>query len=332
MKGLKKQIKEANFEKIYLFYGEEEFLKRFYVDKLRKAIIPDESDTMNYQLLQTNIDEDDIINACETLPFMSDKRLIAVKNSGFFANAKNINSDRFNNYFSDFPDTSTIIFIEEKVDKRNKLYKQLKKMGYVVSFDSISEKDLIKWIMQCFKKEKKQIDYNTAAFLIHTVGSNMENITREVEKLSSYKLDEDIITKEDVENICIKAIEVKIFELLDALCMKNLAKALGLYESLLTTNEPPMRILFMITRQFRLIYKVKLMLKDNANTAAIGNQIGLRGFVVNNLIKQSKYFSLEVLKQALEDCLNADISIKTGKMDGKLALEMILVKYAKKKA
>ena len=140
------------------------------------------------------------------------------------------------------------------------------------------------------------------------------------------------ITKEDVENICIKAIEVKIFELLDALCMKNLAKALGLYESLLTTNEPPMRILFMITRQFRLIYKVKLMLKDNANTAAIGNQIGLRGFVVNNLIKQSKYFSLEVLKQALEDCLNADISIKTGKMDGKLALEMILVKYGKKKA
>lgn len=328
MIGLKKQIKELDFRNIYLFYGEENYLKNFYVKKLKEKVIPKDQELMNYQMMENTTDEKDIINSIETLPFLSDKRLVVIKNSNFFTSKVSV-SDRFIQVIKDCPKQTMIIFVEEKVDRRNRVFKAVKNDGYVVEFKFLSENDLAKWIAIELKKEGKKAQYNTLIHFLRTVGTNMEQIQMELQKLCSYKLDDEFITIADIDEIVTKSIEYKIFELVDAMGMKKSEEALLAYNNLLTMNEPPLRILIMLTRQFRLIYQTKILLKEGYDINMVAKKLGLPAFVARKCSTQGSSFTLSVLEEALKECLLVDTAIKTGQLKDVLAVEMLLAKYSR---
>lgn len=330
MIGLKKQLKENDLKKIYLFYGEEDFLIQYYMDEIKKKLLSKEAEMMNYELIEgEKVEIPHIIDAAETLPFMHPNRFIVIKNTGLLIKAKDTSTQQLISFLGHVPDTTYMLFAENKVDRRNALFKAVKKFGYVVEFQHPSEKELTQWVMKVLKSKDKIITKADALYLVQLIGNNMEQLMVEIEKLSCFQLEEENIMREDIDAICTPSIELKIFELVDSIGSKQVNQALQIYHNLAVMNEPPIRILFMITRQFRLIYQVKLMREAGFVPKDMGKKIGVQSFIVKKCLAQSEYFSAEKLKQALEEGLQIDLSIKKGKIDALLGVELLITEYGK---
>ena len=235
MKDLIEDIRKKEFQKVYLLCGEEPYLRQLYKKKLTEAVLP-EGDTMNLSVYTgKNVDPKAVIDQAETMPFFADKRLILLEDTGFFKNA----SPELADYIKSMPDTTCMVFVEEEVDKRGKLYKAVKSVGRIVEFGRQDERSLMRWILSSVKKEGKQITESAMRLFLEKAGDDMGNIQMELEKLFCYTLDKNEILPEDVEEICITRTENKIFDMIRAVAQKQQKKAMDLYYDLLALKEPP---------------------------------------------------------------------------------------------
>lgn len=329
MKILKENIKNKDFSKCYLLFGEENYLKKYYEQRLKNTIVSNNMDIMNVSIFEgKSISIEAIINAADTLPFMSEKRLVLIKSSELFQTGRKEDTNKMKDYIIHIPNSTCIVFVEENVEKQNKLYKEIQKEGHIVEFKSPKENELVIWLQKSLKKNNKDIEAKTAIYMLRNVGTDMELLEGEIQKLIAYKNNENIITQTDIDTVCSKSLETKIFDMLDAVGNKNLETALNIYNNMLMLKETPTKILIMITRQFRLLIQVKYLLNEAYNSDAIAKRLNQKPFVVKGLSAQAKNFSQETLIQALEDCLETDISIKTGALSAEIAVELLIIKYS----
>ena len=230
MKNLQEDIKTGNFRRVYLLCGDEAYLKIQYKDKLIKALNPDD-DTMNFSKYEgKGIEVREMIDLCETMPFFADYRVILVENSGFFKNK----CDELADYVKTLPDYVRMVFVEEEVDKRSRMYKAVKAEGRIVEFAKQDEKTLMRWAAGILGREGRKITTRDMEFLLTKTGTDMGNIRNELEKLITFTMGRDVVTAEDIEEICTTRTENKIFEMVRAVTEKNQRKALDLYNDLLT--------------------------------------------------------------------------------------------------
>jgi len=324
MKSLNEDLKTGQFNNVYLLYGEETYLKKLYRDKLRNAMIsPD--DTMNYAYFEgKGININEIIDLAETLPFFAERRLIVLEDTGFFKCA----SPELADYLKEMPETTSMIFVESEVDKRNKLYKAVQSKGRAVELGKQDEATLIRWVAGNIKREGKAVSEHTVRYLLAKVGTDMENIQKELEKLFCYAMDQDSITIEDVEAICTTQITNQIFDMVNAVADRQQKKALQYYYDLLALKEPPMRILFLLTRQFKLLLEVKDMDQKGYGRKELAEKTGLSPFVVGKYQTQAKAFQTKELRSILEDSVETEESVKTGRLTDTLGVELFIVKYS----
>ena len=241
MKTLNEDLKSGQFKQVYLLCGEEGYLKKQYKNRFVKAMLP-EGDTMNYSYYEgKNTPVKEAIDLAETLPFFAERRLIVFENTGFFKTAAGAD---LADYIKDMPETTCFIFVEEEIDKRNKLYKAVKSKGYIAELSTQDAGTLKRWVAGLVRKEQKQISESVIVYFLDKVGTDMENIQGELEKVFCYALERDTITKEDIDAVCVTQITNHIFEMVDAVAAGNQQKALDLYYELLALKEPPMRIRF----------------------------------------------------------------------------------------
>lgn len=324
MKTIDNDIKMGQLKNVYLLYGMEDYLKRQYRDKLKHALVePD--DTMNFSAYEgKDINPKELIDLSETLPFFKEKRMILVENSGFFKNS----CDDLAEYMSQVPESTCFVFVEEEVDKRSKLFKAASRAGSTVEFETPKEDMLIRWILGRIQREGKKITQSVMQLFLSKTGSDMENIDKELEKLICYTLDKTEISAADVEAICTGQTENKIFEMIDAISAKNQKKALDLYYDLLALKEAPMRILFLIARQFQNLLLIKSMSAKGYPAVSIAKTAGMPSFAVQKNLRQAGAFKINQLKEAIEDCGQAEEDVKTGRMADQLAVELLIVKYS----
>ncbi len=327
MKNLVQDIKTKNFKNIYLLYGEEEYLKKQYRQKLQDALIsPD--DTVNLNFYEgKNISVQELIDQAETMPFFADRRLLVIEDSGFFKSA----SAELAEYLEQIPETTYFLFVESEVDKRQKMYKAVQKKGRIVEFAAQNEDTLIRWILGILKKENKNITRSSMELFLEKTGTDMNNIAMELEKLLSYTMDRDIITAEDIESICTTQTVNKIFDMINAVADGNRRKALDLYYDLLALKEPPMRILFLLTRQFNLLMQTKELQSAGYDAKSIASKLAVQPFVARNCTRQTAAFSVEKLRMLVKSCVDAEEAVKTGNLNEKLAVELILTQGSEKK-
>ena len=171
MQTLNQDIKTGEFKQIYLLYGEEAFLKNSYKNRLKEAIIGD--DTMNFARFEgKGLDVDELIRLADTMPFFAERRLILVEDSGFFKSA----SDALVQYLPSMPDTTILLFVETEVDKRNRLYKKVKDMGYTAELNRQDSAQLARWAGGILTREQKKITKHTMELFLSMAGDDMENI------------------------------------------------------------------------------------------------------------------------------------------------------------
>ena len=326
MKSLNEDLKTGQFKQIYLLYGEEEYLKRQYRDRFIKAMLPD-GDTMNYAHYEgKNINVREVIDLAETLPFFAERRLIVFEDTGFFKSAGAELAD----YIKDMPDTTYFIFVENEVDKRSRLYKAVKAKGYIVELSTQDEGTLKRWIQGIVRREKKQIPDSVILYFLNKVGTDMENIQRELEKVFCYALDRQEITREDIDAVCVTQITNHIFDMVNAVADKNQRRALDLYYDLLALKEPPMRILFLMIRQYRILFQVKGLSGQGYGKKEIASKAGLHPFAAGKYMDQAKKFRMSELRAVMEDGADIEQRVKTGLLTDNLAVELFIVKHSGK--
>ena len=324
MKNLETDIKTGNFKQVYLLYGEEAYLKNLYKNRLKNAIVNPE-DTINLNRYEgKGISIPALIDQAETMPFFAEHRLLLLEDTGFFKNA----SPELAEYLPTMPAETILLFVETEVDKRSKLYKTVKNMGRIVEMSHQNEQMLTNWVLRRLQKENVKITKSAMQLFLERAGNDMENISHELEKLIAYTYGREGITREDVEAICTVRTENKIFDMINAIAEKKQKRALDLYYDLLALKEPPMRILALIARQFNLLLQVKDLRRQGFDQATIASKAGIMGFVARNCLRQAEYFSMEMLRTAVEDCVRTDEAVKTGRMGDRIGVELLIVKYS----
>ena len=321
MQTLNQDIKTGEFKQIYLLYGEEAFLKNSYKNRLKEAIIGD--DTMNFARFEgKGLDVDELIRLADTMPFFAERRLILVEDSVFFKSA----SDALVQYLPSMPDTTILLFVETEVDKRNRLYKKVKDMGYAAELNRQDSAQLARWAGGILTREQKKITKHTMELFLSMAGDDMENIRMELEKLISYTLGREIITDEDVMAVCTVQVTNRIFEMVSAIVNRQPRKAMDLYEDLLTLKEPPMRILFLIARQFNQLLQVKDLMGKGMDKGTIASKLKMQPFVVGKTMPQARQFGREQILSYVEFCVETEEAVKSGRLQDRLAVELLITR------
>ena len=324
MKVISDDIKKGEFKSVYLLYGEEEYLKKQYRDRLKNAIVGD--DTMNYSYYDSdNASVKDIIDVCETMPFFAQKRLVVMENTGFLKSS----NEELADYIKHIPDYLIIVMVEKEVDKRNKVYKAIDAVGYVCEMKPQTTATLEKWIAGLLAKDSLRISRDACDLILDKTGAGMDYIRQETEKLVSYCQGRDVVTVEDVEKVCATQTTSHIFDMISAIANKKQQQALDLYYDLLELKEPPMRILYLIVRQFNGILQVKDLMSRGISGKEIASKIGAAPFVVGKYQAQAKYFEMSTLLDALNECARTEEAVKQGRLNDRLGVELIIIKYSK---
>ena len=293
MQILNQDIKDKTFRRVYLLFGDEPFLVNSYKKRLREAIIGD--DTMNYNYFEgKGPDVKEIISLADTMPF--------------------------------FAESTCMVFVESEVDKRNKLYKKVKDNGYAAELKKQDADQLMRWAAGILSKDGKKITRQVMEYFMERTGDDMENIRMELEKLICYTMGREVITKEDVEVVGTVHVTNRIFEMVTAIVAGNTRKAMDLYEDLLTLKEPPMRIMFLIAKQFNQLLQVKELAGKGAQKSEIASRVKVPPFVAGKLMAQARAFTREQILSYVEFCVESEEAVKTGRLSDRLAVELLIAK------
>ena len=321
MQTLNQDIKEKSFKKIYLLYGDEPFLVGSYKKKLREAITG--GDTINFNSFEgKNPDVKEIISLADTMPFFADRRLILVDGSGFFKSAQ----EELAAYLPQMPDTTCLVFAESEVDKRNRLYKRVKELGYAAELNKQDTAQLMRWAAGILGRDGRKISRPVMEYFLERTGDDMENIRMELEKLVCYTMGRDVITKEDVDAVGTVHVTSRVFDMVAAIVAGNTKKAMDLYEDLLTLKEPPMRILFLIARQFNQLLQIKELTAAGKDKGAMASALKVPPFAVGKLTAQARAFTRDQILSWVTLCVETEEAVKTGRLSDRLAVELLIAR------
>ena len=325
MQQLIQDLKNQTYKQMYLLYGEEDYLRKQYRDKLKDALVsPD--DTMNYHYYEgKDINVGEIIDLAETLPFFADRRVIVLENSGLCKSG----GDTLAEYLKQPAESVTIILVETQTDKRSRLFKVIKEQGRASEFVAQNEQTLKRWIASLAKQDNKKISESTAEFFLEKTGTDMANIRTEWEKLVCYTMNKEIIEPADIDAVCTQRVSNRIFDMVAAIAEKRQKEALDMYHDLLTLKEPPMGILALIARQFNLMLQVKELQIKGMGSRQVADKVGLAPFIVQKYERQASRFKMRELREALSACVEADEAVKSGRLNDVLSIELLIIERSR---
>ena len=344
---LNEGLAKGEFRRVYLLCGEQAYLRLQNRDKLVKALLGD-GDAMNLSRYSgSDLSARDVIDMAQTLPFFADRRVVVIEKSGLLnpksaarsvtgsktAAALAEEADRIADFVPQIPDTAAVVLVEENTDKRGRLYKAIAKSqkdgtGLILECTTPEEDDLRAWTSGIFRRSGFTIGGRTLALFLSYAGEDMMNIAGEAEKLCCYCLGQREITEQAVKAVCSPRIRDRIFDMIEAIALRDRKKALGIYMDLCALRTAPQVILTLMRRQFGQLVKIR-ELSGKLPDSEIARQVGIPPFVVTKKYKPAlRMYKSEELLDALEECTRADYESKSGKIDAGMAVEMIIVRHS----
>ncbi|HOB19224.1 MAG TPA: DNA polymerase III subunit delta [Candidatus Atribacteria bacterium] len=332
------EIKNNKIGSLYLFYGAEEFVKSEALAQMADRLVSKDFAGLNYQIIDgTEVSGGSIIDACETLPFMSDRRLVVVKDhpglTGKRAGEGSSDEEALKDYLERLPDSTCLLFYcHGDVNKTRALYKALTKIGKVVEFPLLERKELMKWTSRAFRKSGREISPADLELFLDRAGNSLERISKEVEKLVSYTKQDPVITGEIIQKMVKPLPEHTVFQLIDSIAARKKSDALKLLDVLMENGEPVMLILTLLARQIKIILlckeyqdmKLSYGMAVDRLTAIEG--IKVHPYTAKKCMAQARNFTSDQLKSALKDCADLDFNIKSGRIEDRIGMELLIVK------
>ena len=332
---LDKEIKEGKFKNSYVFCGLDEMLIKENIDIIiNKAIDRTFKDLNLIKIDGNNSTFDEIMNACETLPFMSDKKVVVVYRANFLKDKTDSAGLKVYNeikeYLKNLPEQTILIMYYLFGDKRerpnkNKKFHTLDKLSTVVYADKLRGERLYKKVNNIFEKKAKKIGRVELRFFCDSVENNFDIIEREIDKLINYTLGRDI-KKEDISLLLPNKGEDDVFDLVDFISQRKPEKAIDIMNDLLNKGENIMLILTLIANQFNMLFRIKVALNEGKNKEVIAREIHRPVFVVEKLIGQSRKFTIKQIESCMEEFIETEKKLKSSSLDKKIELELFIMK------
>lgn len=325
-------IKDNQFRCVYLFFGAEVYLRNLYKNKLKDRFVsPD--DNLNYSHFEgAGVDPNEVADLVNTMPFLSDRRVIIVENTGWMnkeGSEEGGNLKALCEAIENMSEDVLLILNEEKADKRSKLYKTIAKKGSCEAFELKKEEDVIMWAAKYLQGNGKKIRENTLRYFIGEVGTDMMVLSLEMDKLIMYCLDREEITMEDVNILSTHQLEGQIFAMIEAIGAKRQKEALSYYHDLLALHEPPFAILSLLSREYRRMVHIKSALSKNIPRAQIAAGMGLQDWQIRKTMESASKISMGEIKRCLEACAKADEDIKNGNLPDVMSVELLILECSK---
>ncbi|MEE3420984.1 MAG: DNA polymerase III subunit delta [Lachnospiraceae bacterium] len=326
MKSLIADLKSGNFRHVYLLTGEEVYLRDFYRKKLLDALLPDINSMNRNHYEGKGLNEGAIIDQAETMPFFSARRVIDICDSGLFKGS----ADQLPEYVKKLPDYLYMVFTESEVDKRSRMYKAVKSVGSIVEFQEQTEATLTRWVLKMLGDAGLRIRQNDMSYLLSRTGTDMAHIQMEVNKVICYchEKGQNVVDVGVLNEVTTERVENRIFDMVAAVTSHNKQLALDLYADLLTLKEPPMRILFLIGRQFQQLLVINEMSAAGHSPSEVASAAGMPPFAVRKNLPVARKYTPEGLRQRIAYCVSQEEAVKTGAMNDQLAVELVLVRLS----
>lgn len=329
--GLLKALKENGPGRLYLLWGEEDYLRESFFQELKKLCLVEESSDFNHHRLDgAGLSMQRLSEAVDAVPFMGERCLIEVRN--FDVNAvKEAEADRLKAIISDIPDYSSLVLLlptGAEPDGRLGLVKAIKKQGEALEFTLQSQNLLIGWIGRRFSALGKTISPQDCERLIFISGGQMTRLVPEIEKIAGFAKGEQV-SKEDIEKTAQRIPEASVFELTDRLSERNYDAAALLLGELLQSGEHPIKLLAMIGFQLRRLYTAKVALEYRLGREFLMKATNINySFLADKLLKSAAGFSKAQLREAVQLCADCDYRMKSSSADDGEILKELLLRLA----
>jgi len=257
-----------------------------------------------------------LLESVSSLPFLATRRMIILNSP---SENKSLN-EGIEKLLESVSDTTDLIIVEPKFDKRSVLYKTLKKKAEVKEFLELSEQELPQWLVVEAKNRGGELSLGDASYLAQRVGVGQMGLSHELDKLLIYN---EKVTRETIDLLTEPAPQSSVFDLLDAAFSGNTKRAMKLYEEQRRQQVEPQAIMGMIAWQVHILAVVKANEKLGAD--GIVREAKLSPFVVRKSMNLTDGLSLKEVKDLLKKVLDLDIKLKTQTIDADDALQHLLL-------
>lgn len=318
---------------IYLLYGNDEFAIARKIREFESDFTDPTTAGMNTARLEARtVNEDDLNNAVNAMPFLAPRRLVILSNpSGRYNNPST--RKKFEDFLASAPDTARLVIheiIEPREAEKHWLVKWAGKNGSAVKTQAFMlprQKDMAGWIVNEAKNQKGQIEPAAAARLAEMVGVDTRQAGMEIAKLLAYVNWARPIRGSDVEAVCILTSQQSVFDFVDALATGSGKSAQKLLHRLLE-NEEAFSLWGMVVRQFRLLIQAREILDGRGNKDDVARALGVHPFVAEKTTSQAGRFSMDSLEDIYHRLLTIDEQVKTSQVTLDLALDTLIVELA----
>ncbi len=328
---LKRELSQGRLGKLYLFHGEETYLRDHYLGRLKEVLLAGGMGEFNlHELKAAQASPRALEEAVDCLPMMGERTLVLVWDCDLYK-AGEKEKQAYISLFSQLPDYCCVVFvydlIEYKGDARTKLAAALKQYATVVNFARQGQGDLTDWVRRRFHALGKEIDSRLALDLIFLCGDLMTTLVGEIEKVAAYAKGARI-TPADVEAVATPQLDAVVFRMTDAIGEGNFDRGLSVLGELLQMQEPPVKIMWSLGRQMRQLYSARLALDAGKGEAFVASLWGIKPYPAEKLIRSARRFSLKWCRRAVELCGQADLAMKSTGQEGKDLLTTLLLELA----
>nr|WP_300002150.1 DNA polymerase III subunit delta [Tissierella sp.] len=329
------KLKKEDLDNYYLFLGDEEYMMKLALEEVKNKYVSDDFETLNYTIIDgKNANLDTLINASETLPFMSEKKVVILKDvSNFLTELDDRSKEELYRYIDNLGDFLVLIFMDSNssLRKNTKFYKLIKKHERQVEFTKLMGSDMNKWVNTIARRNGKTIlPVNIKYFIDQTsynsknVDLNLYDLENEFLKIADYAKAEEI-TKDDIDNTIIKTIDTNIFEFLEAFSSKNPERSLNLFNQMYLSGEPVQRMFFMMIRQIRMILGYVVYRTKGYDNNSIQEKLAIKPYEFGKIRNQASGFKLKELENIMRRLLEIDLAMKSTMTEDKLLVETFLV-------
>jgi len=336
----------------YVFHGAEEFLRAEEVARFKGEILKDGMGDLNLIVLDgRRVDIRELMDHCSALPFLTPRRLVIVEDLLLRLERRRGGGDddaedapppdseetaRLVAYLPTMPETTRLVFAEGKrLGKRNPVLRLAEEspLGHAKEFEPLTGGALQAWIRQRAQDKGAEIEPGAAQVLASFESSDLRRLDGELEKLAALAGYARAITVEDVRALVAADFQEDVFGLMDTIGERKGREALRRLRQALDHEVHPLYLLTMVARQVRLILAAKDLAERGLNPEAIRRELKIsRLFIVNKLLDQARQFAIEDLEGMQRRVLEADQAIKTGRVEGALALELLVLEICQRRA
>lgn len=321
-------------DNIVLNYGAVDALIEKKSDEIINHYLDGERDEFNYvkfDLYETSISS--AIEEALTLPFLSDKKVVHIKNAYLFTGEKvtnniNQNVDQLIGFIEQYDGETLVVFdvFNEKLDERKKLVKSVKKNARLNKIDQMTEQEIKQWIKSYLNEQYKDIKEDALVEFLELTGIQFNIIKAELDKLVLFIGDEAVINKQDVKDIVSRSLEQNVFLLTEYIQKGQKEKSINLLKDLINMKEEPIKLLALITSNYRLYYQCKILASKHYSEQQIAKTIGVHPYRVKLALRIVRKLSLERLLATIDVCAETDYDLKSSYMDKVLILELFILK------